>query len=165
MAESLSAAGKLAEAVPEYQAAIHLDPSLDAASLGLATQYWKTRQFTLAVPLLKGLLAKSPDDPEPNAMMADILEHSGDLDSARACAEKALKGNPSLIQTRTVLARVYLAKKEPRLAIAELRKVIAADTDGSYHFLLYRAYREAGDEASARQAMAGFQQLRYGASK
>jgi tetratricopeptide (TPR) repeat protein len=165
MAESLSDAGKLAEAIPEYQAAIKLDPSMDAASLGLATQYWKGRQFDEALPLLKSLLSKSPDDAEANAMMADILEHNGDLNNARIHAEKALQAKPDLIQTRTVLARIYLAEQKPKLAIAELRKVVAADTDGSYHFLLYRAYRAAGDEQDAREAMAQFQQLRYGTPK
>ena len=165
MAESLSDAGKLVEAVPEYQAAMKLDPALDAAYLGLASEYWKQRQFDQALPLLKHVLAKSPNDPEANAMMADILEHNGDLKNAGVCAQTALKGNPGLIQTRVVLARIDLAEQKPKLAIAELRKVINADPDGSYHFLLYRAYRADGDEEAAKQAMAEFQQIRYGASK
>ncbi len=165
MAESLSDAGKLVEAVSEYNAAIKLDPEMDAAYLGLASEYWKQHQFEEALPLLKHLLVKSPKDPEANAMMADILEHNGDMRSAQRYAETALAGNPDLIQTRVVLARIYLAKQDPKLAIAELRKVISADTDGSYHFLLYRACRQAGDEQGAKEAMAEFQQLRYGAAK
>ena len=97
--------------------------------------------------------------------MADILEHKGDDAGAIQYAEIALEGNPNLIETRIVLARVYLAKQEPKLAIAELRKVISADPDGSYHFLLYRAYRQAGDEEAAKAAMAEFQQLRYHGQK
>jgi tetratricopeptide (TPR) repeat protein len=165
IAESLSDAGKLVEAVPEYHAAIKLDPGLDAAYLGLASQYWKQHQFEQALPLLKRLLLKSHEDPEANAMMADILEHKGDVRSAQSYAETALAGNPDLIQTRIVLARIYLSKQQPKLAIAELRKVISADTDGSYHFLLYRACRQTGDEQGAKEAIAKFQQLRYGAPK
>jgi predicted Zn-dependent protease len=164
MAESLSDAGKTVEAVPEYQAAIKLDPKFDAAYLGLATQYWKQHQFEQALPLLQGLLARSSKDPEANAMMADILEHNGDVSGAQRHAELALAGDPELIQTRIVLARVYLLKQQPKLAIAEIRKVLPADPDGSYHFLLYRACRQAGDEQGAKEAMAEFQQLRYGAS-
>ena len=165
MAESLSDAGKLAEAIPEYQTAMKLDPSLDAAYLGLASEYWKQHQFNDALPLLKHVLSKSPNDPEANGMMADILEHNGDIKNAEISAETALKGNPDLIQTRVVLARVYLAKQQPKLAIAELRKVMAADPDGSYHFLLYRAYRDDGDQQDANKALAEFQQLRYGVPK
>jgi predicted Zn-dependent protease len=75
-----------------------------------------------------------------------------------------LAGNPTLIQTRIVLARIYLAKKQPKLAISEIRKVISADPDGSYHFLLFRACQQVGDEQGAKQAMAQFQQIRYGMS-
>jgi tetratricopeptide (TPR) repeat protein len=164
IAESLSDAGKFADSIPEYQAAMKLDPGLEAAYLGLASEYWKQRQFDQALPLLQHLLVRSPKDPETNAMLADILEHNGNVAGARRCAEIALAGNPDLIQTRIVLARIYLLKQQPKLAIAEIRKVISADPDGSYHFLLYRACHQAGDEQGAKQAMAEFQQLRYGAA-
>ena len=39
--------------------------------------------------------------------------------------------------------------------------MISADRDGSYHYLLYRAYRQSGDEQAAREAMAESQRLRY----
>lgn len=162
MAESLADQGKQAEAIPEYQAALKLDPTLDAAYLGLASEYWKQRQFDQALPLLQRLLQKSPKDPEANAIMADILEHNGDIAASLRHAQIALAGNPALIQTRIVVARLYLAKKQPKLAIAEIRKVVSADPDGSYHFLLFRACQQAGDEQGAKQAMAEFQQIRYG---
>jgi tetratricopeptide (TPR) repeat protein len=162
MAEALSDSGKPTEASTEYRTAMKLDPHLEAAYLGLASQYWKRRQFDDALPLLKHVLAKSPRDPEANGMMADILEHSGDNANAERYAEIALAGNPDLIQTHVVLARIYVARNESKRAIAELQKVISADPDGSYHFLLYRAYRQVGDEQAAKIALAEFQQLRHG---
>lgn len=165
MAESLSDAGKLVEAIAEYHAALKLNPHLDAAYIGLASTYWKQRQFDQALPLLKRVLEKSPQDAEANGMMADILEHRADQAGAQHYAEIALANNPHLIETRVVLARVYIAKQEPKLAIAQLQQVISADTDGSYHFLLYRAYRDAGNEKAAKEALAEFRRLRYGAHK
>jgi Tfp pilus assembly protein PilF len=165
MAESLSDAGKLAEAISEYQTVLKLDPGLEAANLGLASQYWKQRQFVDALPLLKEVLLKSPKDPEANGMMADILQHNGDNAGAKRHAEIALAGNPDLIETRVVLARIYLAGQAPKLAVSELRKVISADPDGSYHFLLYRAYQQLGDAQAAQNALAEFQQLRQYHSK
>ena len=161
MGESLSTSGKFAEAVPEYQTAIKLDPHLDAAYLGLASGYWKARQFDQALPFLRKVLEKSPNDAEANGMLADILQHQGNDAEARRHADIALAGNPDLIETRVVLARIYLGQQQPKLAIAELQRVLAADPDGSYHFLLYRACRDAGDQQGARKAMAQFQQLRY----
>jgi tetratricopeptide (TPR) repeat protein len=165
MAESLSDSGKQVEAIAEYQAAMRLDPGMEAAYLGLATQYWKQYQFDQALPLLKKVLLRSPKDPQANAMMADILEHDGELNGAEVYADKALAGNPDLIQTRVVLARIYLAKQQPKLAIAELQKVISADPDGSYHFLLYRAYRATGDQQGAKEAMDEFQKIRTGSPR
>ncbi len=161
MAESLASSGKFTEAVPEYQTAIKLNANLYAAYLGLASGYWKERQFDQALPLLKQVLDNNPKDAEANGMLADILQHNGNDAEARRHADLALAANPDLIETRVVLARIYLGKQQPKLAIAELQKVLAADPDGSYHFLLYRACRDAGDEPGARKAMAEFQQLRY----
>jgi tetratricopeptide (TPR) repeat protein len=165
MAESLADAGKPLEAVSEFNAAIKLDPRLDAAYLGLATNYWKQHQFDQALPLLKDLLRKSPNDPEINAMIADLLEHNGDVANAEQHARIALAANPSLIQTHVVLARIYLGRQQPKLAMTELRKIIPADPDGNYHYLLYRACRQAGDERGAKEALAEFRQIRYAARK
>ena len=161
LAESFSEAGRLVDAIPEFEAAIKQDSKLDAAYLGLATAYWRQGQFQDSLPLLKRVLASSPQDPEANAMLADILEHDGQGAAAKQHAGIALAGNPDLMQAHVVLGRIYLAEKHPKLAIAELQKILAADPDGSYHFLLFRAYKEAGDEKSARAALADFQRLRH----
>jgi O-antigen biosynthesis protein len=161
LAESYSEARRFLDAIPEYETAIKLDSQSDAACLGLATAYWKQREFTNAVPLLKRVLAASPKDPEANAILADIQEHDGDREAAARHARVALAGNPDLFQAHVVLGRVYLAEQKPALAIAELRQVAAADPDGSYHFLLYRAYKQTGDEEKARAALAEFEHLRH----
>ena len=161
LAESFSEAGRLVDAIPEFQAAIQLDSTSEAACLGLATAYWRQRQFPDALPLLKRVLAASPRDPEANAMLADILEHDGDQDAAGMHARMALAGNPDLLQARVVLGRIYLARGQLEPAIAELRQVAGADPDGSYHFLLFRAYKQAGNEEAARAALAEYERLRH----
>ena len=123
MAEALADEGKFAESVAEYEATIKLDPESDAAYLGLASEYWKQRQFDQAIPLLQHLLTDSPKDPEANGIMADISEHNGDNSAAKRYAAVALAGNPNLIETRLVLARIYLAEQKPNIAISELSKI------------------------------------------
>ena len=98
-------------------------------------------------------------------MLADLLEHNSDFAAAQQHAQIAAAGNPTLIQPHVVLARIYLAKQQPQLAITELRKVVAADPDGGYHFLLYRAFHQIGDEKEAKEAMAEFQKIRYSKRK
>jgi Tfp pilus assembly protein PilF len=165
LAESLRDAGKLTEAVREYETVIRLDSSMDAAYLGLATTFWKNRQFEQALPPLRRVLARSPSDPEANGIMADILEHDGQYEQARSCADIALRGNPDLIETRVVLARIYLAQSQPKLAIDQLQKVLNADRDGSSHFLLYRAFKQTGDDRQASVALAKYQELHTAPSK
>jgi tetratricopeptide (TPR) repeat protein len=165
LAESLRDAGNLTQAVQEYETVIKLDSSTEAAYLGLATTYWKNRQFEAARSLLQRVLAQSPADPEANGILADILEHDGQYDRAKHCAEIALRGNPNLIETRVVLARIYLAQSEPKLAIDQLQKVLNADRDGSSHFLLYRALKQTGNEQQASAALAKYQELHAAASK
>lgn len=94
-------------------------------------------------------------------MLADILEHDGDQDAAGMHARMALAGNPDLLQARVVLGRIYLARGQLEPAIAELRQVAGADPDGSYHFLLFRAYKQAGNEEAARAALAEYERLRH----
>ncbi len=159
-AESLRDSGNLAGAVDEYQTALRLDPHMEAAYLGLATGYWKTRQFEDALPPLKHVLASSPKDPEANGIMADILEHDGDYSQARRCAETALAGNPDLIETRVVLTRIDLATSHPERAVLDIQSVLGADRDGGYHFLLYRAYQQLGKEQEAKTALEEFRKRR-----
>jgi tetratricopeptide (TPR) repeat protein len=166
MAESLSDSGNLTGAVREYQTAVKLDPRMEAAYLGLATTYWKQRQFDDALPALKRVLASSPGDPEANGIMADILEHNGAYERARQYAQTALAGNPDLIETHLVLARIDLATSHPDRAVRDLEGVLGADRGGAYHYLLYRAYKQLGKEQEASAALREFQERRkLGAGK
>ncbi len=160
LGESLRDSGKLADAIPEYQAAIRLAPEREAAYLGLATTYWKRGDFDEAVPQLDRALQLSPRDPEANAILADILERRNDPAEAGKHAAIALAGNPRLAVPRVVLARIALARRQPEEAIRELEPVVNRDPDGSYHFLLWRAYKLLGKPKEAEAALAEFQRLR-----
>ena len=165
LAESLSESGKLVDAVPEYRNVIRLSPGMSAGYLGLATAYWKTGAFDDARAPLLHALELSPRDPEANAMFADILIRDNDYAGARKRAAIAVAGNPELASTRVVLARIALHDKRPRTAVEQLRKVAKADPDGSYHFLLWRAYMLLGQDAQAAEALAEYKRLRAATSR
>ena len=160
LAESLRDSGKLVDAVPEYQTAIHLAPRMDAAYLGLATSYWKIGQWDDVMPPLRRALGLAPRDPEANAILADMLLRQNDYRSAEKHAEIALAGNPKLFRARIVLARIDLKRNQPEQAAAELEKVAHADPDGSYHFLLWRAYKLAGKSKQAEAALDEYKRRR-----
>lgn len=160
LAESLSESGKLVDALPEYQTVVRLAPGMAAGYLGLATAYWKTGAFDDALPPLLHALQLSPRDPEANAIYADILIRDNDYAGARKRAAIAVAGNPALPATRVVLARIALHDKQPRRAADELEKIANADPDGSYHFLLWRAYKLLGQDDLAEKALAECKRLR-----
>jgi tetratricopeptide (TPR) repeat protein len=160
LGESLRDSGKLVDAIPEYQAAIRLAPKMQAAYLGLATTYWKNGDFNRALPELDRALDLSPADPEANAIYADILEHRNDPDNAEKRAMLAIAGNPRLFAAHIVLARIYLSRRQPERAVQQLEQVVNADPDGSYHFLLWRAYKLSGKPKEAEAALAEFQRIR-----
>ncbi len=164
LAESLSESGKLVDAVPEYQIVVRLAPRMAAGYLGLATAYWKTGAFDDALPPLLHALKLSPRDPEANAIYADVLIRDNDYAGARKRAALAVAGNPALPATRVVLARIALHDKQPRRAADELEKVANSDPDGSYHFLLWRAYKLLGQDAQAEKALAEYKRLRAAAA-
>ena len=160
LAESYRDSGKFVDAVNEYQTLLRLSPDDPAVELGLATTYWKAGEIDNAVPALEKVLRKLPDDPEANGIMAEILVRRGDFKGGAPYAKKALKGNPELLQVRFALAKIYLSENQPDLAIAELKMAVAADPDGTYHYLLHRALEMVGREDEAAAALAEFRRLR-----
>ena len=144
LAESFSEAGRLVDAIPEFEAAIKQDSKSEAACLGLATAYWRQRQFQTPFPIKAGidLVAK---DPEANAMLADILEHDGQR--AAASRHAGWRGRkPGLTSGPRGSGPRLPGGKTAKAGHSRVAASPGADPDGSYHFLLFRAYKQAGDE-------------------
>ncbi len=160
LAESYRDSGRFVDALGEYQACLRLEPGNPAAGLGLATTYWKAGEIDNAVPPLEQVLRKLPADSEANAIMADILVHKGEFDRAKPFARKALEGNPELTQTRVAMAKIYLSEDKPEPAISELKPALPRDPDGTYHYLLHRAFKMEGKEPEAAAALDEFKRLR-----
>lgn len=59
-----------------------------------------------------------------------------------------------------LLGKIYAAEGKDLEAIAELKKALVADRDGSYHYQLYRIYKKIGDEKSAAVALKEFRAIR-----
>jgi tetratricopeptide (TPR) repeat protein len=160
LGESIRDSGKLVQAIPEYETAIRLEPQMEAGYLGLATTYWTQGEWEEAMPPLQRALELAPHDAEAHAMMADLLFRQNDPKGAGQQAAFAISGNPKLALPRVVLARIDLANKEPVKAAAELEQVAELDPDGSYHFLLWRAYKMAKKPEQAEAALAEFHRRR-----
>lgn len=159
LGESLRDAGRINEAVPEYEAAIRIQPSLPAW-LGLAVTYWKSGGLENALPPLRKALELAPDDADANELMADILVRLGEYAEAQRYVDRALHANPHLVRVWWAQAKIHMAQDKPGLAEREIRKALPADADGTCYFLLHEALRKLGREEEAREALKQFQRRR-----
>src|SRR5437879_9310590 len=152
-------------AIPKHLSALLSMTEKTAGYLGLATTYWKYGPQEKLTQPLEPALKLSPKDPEANSIMGNVLVRQGDYARAKPYLETALAGNSDLAETRVSLAKIQLAENRPERALAELQRVLAEDTDGNYHFLYYRALKQAGHAKEAEHALQEFNRLRSLAAK
>ncbi len=106
-----------------------------------------------ALRLAEGVLKKSPDDPEFNAVMGEILSAQHDFSGAEPYLKKALNTKPEFVsRVHALLGRVYAETNRTQQAIAEMTLGLSDDKDGRLHYQIARLYLKIGDRNSARKA-------------
>jgi tetratricopeptide (TPR) repeat protein len=142
------------EAEQEYRRALTLLPCDAGALLGLTLTLIANSDLDEAQKLTEEALTTSPDDPETNSVMGEILCSRQDFSGAEPYLKKALHSKPELLpHVHALLGRVYAETARTQEAITELTMGLADDRDGSIHYQLGRLYLKIGDKESAKQAM------------
>jgi tetratricopeptide (TPR) repeat protein len=149
------------DAQNEYRKALALKPEDGGALFGLSLALLADGKTDLARELSEASLRKSPDDPEFNAVMGEILSAQHDFSGAEPYLKKALNTKPELVpHVHALLGRVYSETGRTEQAIAEFRMGLADDKDGRIHFQLGRVYLKLGDRESAQKAFEVSERLR-----
>lgn len=142
------------EALDEYRKAQQIDPSDQAAMLGISSAYLGNNNIEKAIETARAALLKNADDPELNLIMAEALVAHHDHAAAEPYLNKSLKAKPQMLpHVHALLGRVYAEAGRNTDAIAQLELGTESDSDGSVHYLLARLYREIGDGKSAATAL------------
>jgi tetratricopeptide (TPR) repeat protein len=142
------------EALDEYRKAQQIDPSDQAAMLGISSAYLGNNDIEKAIQTARTALLKDPDDPELNLIMAEALIAHHDYAEAEPYLNKSLKAKPQMLpHVHALLGRVYAETGRNTDAIAQLKLGVESDSDGSVHYQLARLYRETGDGKSAAAAL------------
>ena len=142
------------EALDEYRKAEQIDPSDQAAMLGISSAYLGNNDIEKAIETARAALLKNADDPELNLIMAEALVAHHDYAEAEPYLNKSLKAKPQMLpHVHALLGRVYAEAGRNTDAIAQLKLGTASDSDGSVHYQLARLYRETGDGKSAAAAL------------
>src|SRR5262249_4586307 len=106
------------------------------------------------------LLKTSPDLPEANGLLGDVLLAEEQPERALPLLEKAVRLRPEPPQGHGSLGRAYALVGRPADAIPHLEKALPADADGSLRYQPARCYQAAGRREDAQKALAAYEEIR-----
>jgi predicted Zn-dependent protease len=149
------------DAEQEYRKALAIQPGNAGGLLGLSLTLLADSEIDEALHLARAALEKSPEDPDLNAVMGEILSAQHDFAGAEPYLKKALKAKPELVpHVHALLGRVYAEANRTQDAISEMKMGLPDDKDGRLHYQLARLYLKVGDQNSAKKAFEASERLR-----
>lgn len=158
-AESWRAQGKHPEAVAAWKQALALEPNQPDLQRELAASLLGAKEYAEAQTLTSALLAAEPNAPDLQNLQGDLYLAQQMAAEAVPFLERAVKANPNVLEARASLARALLQAGQPAAALPHVTAALPADTDGSLHFQLARAYQATGQADAAAAAMAKYQAI------
>jgi tetratricopeptide (TPR) repeat protein len=112
-----------------------------------------------AILSFRETLQRSPELMAAQIRLAEALLAAGELNESQQLYETAISKYPEVAQAHYGLGRVKAAKKEPVAAISHLRRAIELfPAYGAAHYGLALAWRDAGDQAKAKEHLQLYQQ-------
>ncbi len=147
------------DAAEQWRAALKLAPNDRRLETQLAVCLHMGRDYEAARPLLEKLLRSEPDSAELNYLLGDVLLNQGELERSVTLLTRAVERNPELLPAHVSLAQAYAQSGRPEAAIPHLKAALPADEDGSLHFQLARALRDAGQAEAAKEFLIKYQQI------
>ena len=149
------------DAEREYRKALVVQPEDPGASFGLSLTLLATDQIEEAFRVAQAAVKSSPDDPELNAVMGEVLCARHDFTAAEPYLKKSFNTKPEYVpHVHALLGNVYAQTGRTEQAIAELKLALQDDRDGTVHYQLGRLYLKIGNQALAKQAFDISERLR-----
>jgi tetratricopeptide (TPR) repeat protein len=160
MAELYRNQGRHGDAIKEWKAALELAPSDARLQQELATSVYMSRDYPAAEKMARELLAQDPESPELHFILGDSLVNQQQMEQALEPLRKAVQLRAEYPAAHAVLGRALVQLGKGPEAIPHLRAALGTDSDGSLHFLLGRAYQDAGQAELAAQTLKRYQEIR-----
>ena len=149
---------KYDDAASHFQRALRLDRKNIAARNDLALTYKAESNFAKAVEILNDTLSLDPENALAHYLRGSIYADRNDNEKALRDAEKVVALEPGIARGRLLLGRVQVRLHQCSQA-AEVLEPLAAGPEGDSGalFLLWQAYRCAGDNERAQQTVTRFE--------
>ena len=104
-------------------------------------------------------MRQSPDSVELNYWLGFTLLGLEKAEDAVPYLERAVRGDPTVLQPQRDLARAYLRVGQVEKAIPHLKTALPLDDDGTLYYQLAQAYRKAGQRELERQMLVKFREI------
>src|SRR6516165_8815176 len=151
---------RVAEALQIFRRAAMQDPSLFAARLNEGIALLNSQQLAEARDVLLDATRRQPDSARAWYNLGLAYRTLAQTDAAVQAFEQVALLDPSDADTLYFLGQLHLQARRYDQAIAAFEKCLSLDSlHLSAEFGLARAYQLSGNEASARQHLARFDQL------
>jgi predicted Zn-dependent protease len=124
-----------------------------------------SRDYVAAEKMARELIAKDSKVAEMHFILGDSLMNQQQPEQAAESLRKALGLRPAYPAAQAVLGRALMQMGRSAEAIPHLVAGLPADSDGSLHFQLSRAYRDAGQPEKAAAAMKTYQAMQKSAAE
>lgn len=164
LAELYRSQGRNADCLNEWRAALALAPGDPRLEMEVTSSLYVNRDYPAAESQARDMLARNPGWPELHFILGDSLVNQQHLEQALPSLEKAVQLKPDYAAAHAVLGRILLQLGRGKDAIPHLKSALPVDSDGSLHFLLSRAYQDAGQAAEAAEILKAYQAIRKSTS-
>jgi tetratricopeptide (TPR) repeat protein len=158
--------GQLTEAFQDFERAAQKDPQSNMPYFAMCMALMQKDQVPRALEILRGRLAKNPDDYLLLYALGESVDRAGAAgrvseEEALRALERSVQLNPNLSASRIALGRIYLRRDDLDHAIPQLEKALELDpTDLSPCYQLGQAYRRKGNKKRADELFAQFTKFR-----
>ena len=148
------------DAVAELKAAVRLSPQQPELQYQLAAAHYSARDYDATLEALSPLLDAYPTDARLLTLKAQALSQLQRADEALPILKQLAERNPNDSRWKLALGRAYAQTGNYREAIPLVEEQLTADSDGSLHVQLARAYSAIGQRDKAAVLLARSEELR-----
>jgi len=165
LAELYRNQGRHADSIHAWKVALELAPGDRRLEQELVSSVYLNRDYEAAGKMAVEQIAKDPEVPEMHFILGDSLMNQQQPEQAAESLAKAVRLRPDYPAAHAVLGRALLQMGRSAEAIPHLVAALPADSDGSLHFQLSRAYRDAGQADKSAEALKAYRAMQKSAAE